>query len=103
MHEQTGSPSIITVQAPHSPFAAAFLGAGEPAVLAQHVEEARHRMRVDVGRRTVQREAHAAMISGVAGTSRRSRPKCRIALTTAGAGPSIGSSPSPLAPNGPPS
>ena len=29
------------------PFAAAFLGAGQPAVLAQHVEQPRHRMRVD--------------------------------------------------------
>jgi hypothetical protein len=34
--------------------------------------------------------------------ARTSSPAWRIAFTTAGAGPSIGSSPSPLAPNGPP-
>ena len=41
-------------------FTAAFLGAGEAALLAQHVEQPRHRMRVDVRGRAVQREAHAA-------------------------------------------
>src|SRR6185295_17839487 len=40
-------------------------------------------------------------LSGVAGISRISNPACRSALTTAGAGPSIGISPTPLAPNGP--
>src|ERR1043166_5789705 len=84
-------------------FAAAFLRAGEAALLAQYVEEPAHWIGVDLGRLSVQREAHAEMISGVAGTSRRSSPKCRSAFTTAGAGPSIGSSPSPLAPKGPPS
>ena len=44
----------------------------------------------------------AAMIrSGVAGTSRTSNPPCLKALTTAAAGPSIGISPTPFAPNGP--
>src|SRR4051812_18580043 len=44
----------------------------------------------------------AVMIrSGVAGIARRSKPACRSALITAGAGPSIGISPTPLAPNGP--
>src|SRR5206468_2413996 len=39
--------------------------------------------------------------SGVAGISRTSMPACRSALMTAGAGPSIGISPTPFAPNGP--
>ena len=41
------------------------------------------------------------IFSGVAGISRRSKPACRSALMTAGAGPSIGISPTPFAPNGP--
>ena len=41
------------------------------------------------------------IFSGVAGISRRSKPACRSALITAGAGPSIGISPTPFAPNGP--
>ena len=40
--------------------------------------------------------------SAVAGMLRTSMPACRIAFTTAGAGPSMGSSPSPFAPKGPP-
>ena len=44
----------------------------------------------------------ASMIrSGVAGTLRMSRPRLRIALTTAGATPSNGISPTPFAPYGP--
>ena len=39
--------------------------------------------------------------SGVAGILRMSYPAWRSALTTAGAGPSIGISPTPFAPNGP--
>ena len=39
--------------------------------------------------------------SGVAGIARTSKPTWRSALTTAGAGPSIGISPTPLAPYGP--
>ena len=39
--------------------------------------------------------------SGVAGIARTSKPAWRRALTTAGAGPSIGISPTPLAPYGP--
>ena len=58
----------------------------------------------------VHREAHAAssssaviIVSGTTGTCRRRTPvACAIALTIAGAGPSIGSSPIPLAPPGPP-
>jgi len=41
------------------------------------------------------------IFSGVAGISRTSTPACLIAFTTAGAGPSIGISPTPFAPNGP--
>src|SRR6185436_13445538 len=83
-------------------FAAAFLGAGQVTVFAQHVEKPRHRVRADISAFAVQREAHAAMIfSGVAGISRTSMPACLMALTTAGAGPSIGISPTPFAPNGP--
>jgi hypothetical protein len=81
---------------------AAFLGAGQMTFLTQHVEQPPQRMRQHVGPFSVQREAHAAMtFSGVAGISRTSTPACRIALTTAGAGPSIGISPTPFAPNGP--
>src|SRR5262249_16162343 len=81
--------------------AAPFLGPGEPAVLAQHVEKTRQRVRVDAPRRAVQREAHASSFSGVAGIARTSKPAWRSALITAGAGPSIGISPTPFAPNGP--
>ena len=45
--------------------------------------------------------AAAMIVSGVAGISRTSKPACRSALITAGAGPSIGISPTPFAPNGP--
>src|SRR5262249_40702842 len=86
--------------------ATAFLGSGEAAVFAQHVEQPRHGMRVDFGGGAVEGELHAGWVaassSGVAGISRRSKPIWRRALTIAGAGPSIGSSPRPLAPNGPP-
>ena len=82
--------------------AAALLGAGQPQVLAQHVEQALHGRRADVAWLSVDGQPHAAMTrSGVAGISRTSSPRCRMALITAGAGPSMGSSPSPLAPNGP--
>ena len=40
------------------PFAAPFLGAGERAVLAQHVEETLHRVGVQATRRAVQGESH---------------------------------------------
>src|SRR5207244_3369509 len=43
----------------------------------------------------------AMTFSGVAGISLTSKPACRSALMTAGAGPSIGISPTPFAPNGP--
>ena len=41
------------------------------------------------------------ILSGVAGISAMVTPACRSALITAGAGPSIGISPTPFAPNGP--
>src|SRR5687767_13792266 len=41
------------------------------------------------------------ILSGVAGISDTTNPACLSALMTAGAGPSIGISPTPLAPNGP--
>src|SRR5262249_44045765 len=82
-------------------FPAPFFSAGEMTVCPQHVQQSRHRMRAHVGAFAVQREAHAMIFSGVAGISRTSTPACRIAFTTAGAGPSIGISPTPFAPNGP--
>src|SRR5512142_1438148 len=71
-------------------FAASFFRSRELALLADHVQEPRHGMRVDVGDDAVQRESHTTS------------PSWRMAFTTAGAGPSTGSSPRPLAPNGPP-
>ena len=84
--------------------AASFLGAREPALLPQHVEQPGHRRDVHVDLAGVQAEAHAAslIVSGSAGIERTSIPRCRMAFTTAGAGPSMGSSPRPFAPNGPP-
>src|SRR6185295_1640275 len=84
--------------------AASLLGPREPALLPQHVEQPRHRRDVHVDLAGVQAEAHAAslIVSGSAGIERTSIPRCRMAFTTAGAGPSMGSSPRPLAPNGPP-
>src|SRR5262245_36471122 len=84
--------------------AAPFLGPRERARFPQHVEQPRHRRDVHRDLVPVQVEAHAASItcSGSAGMFRASMPRWRIAFTMAGAGPSIGSSPSPLAPKGPP-
>src|SRR5262249_5603816 len=89
-------------------FAASFFRSRELTLFAQHVEEALHRMRIDSHGPAVQREAHheatrsaRMMRSGVAGISRTSKPACLRALIAAGAGPSIGISPTPLAPNGP--
>ena len=45
-------------------FAAAFLGAGEPAVLAQHVEQPLHRRARRPAARAVQREAHHRRAAG---------------------------------------
>src|SRR5512142_1738196 len=83
-------------------FAASFFRSRELALLADYVQEPRHGMRVDVGDNTVQRESHATRRSGMAGISHTSNPSWRMAFTTAGAGPSTGSSPRPLAPDGPP-
>ena len=54
--------------------AASLLRARESAFVAEHVEQARHRMRLDFVRVTVQRELHWAISSGIAGISRTSRP-----------------------------
>src|SRR5829696_9103839 len=88
-------------------FTATLFRSREHALLAQYVEKPRGRMRGDLRSLTVQLESgHIAgqveSVSGIAGISRRSSPMLRNAFTTAGAGPSIGSSPSPFAPNGPP-
>src|SRR5205814_2636006 len=114
--------------------AAALLGAREPAILTQHVEQALERVHVQLARLAVELESHGNSwrrrdsprspgagcdrarvnaaagasrgardsASGVAGMARTSRPAWRMAFTTAGAGPSMGNSPRPLAPNGPP-
>src|SRR5262249_8448902 len=54
------------------PFSAPFLRAGEPAVLAQDVEQPLQGVRVEPPTGAVQREAHAISFSGVAGIARRS-------------------------------
>src|SRR5262249_39492218 len=82
-------------------FSASFLRPRETAVLPEHAEKACRGMRMEAARRPVKREATATSFSGVGGTARRSSPGWRSALTTAGAGPSIGISPTPFAPNGP--
>ncbi len=102
--------------------AAAFLGAGEAEVLAQHVEEAAHAGHGDLARLAVDGEAEgradaasarlregghawaasaARMRSGVAGSSVTQTPTASwMASMTAGATTSMGSSPTPLAPCG---
>src|SRR2546421_4418267 len=82
-------------------FAAAFFRSRQPEVLAKDIEQPRHRVGVDTDAAPVQRELHAISFSGVAGISRRSYPAWRSALITAGAGASIGISPTPFAPKGP--
>ena len=99
------------------PFAAAFLGAGEIELAAQHVEQPRpsgcpsrrllgavdaavhlRSSSSDTRRPPMQRHQR----SGVSGSRVGSMPvACATALKMAGAGPSIGSSPMPLAPPGP--
>lgn len=83
--------------------AASFLGPRQLAVKAQRVEKTRHWRRVHLDVAAVHAEMHAAswMRSGVAGICLMSSPRWRIAFTMAGAGPSIGISPTPLAPKGP--
>ncbi len=92
--------------------AAAFLGPGQGEVLAKHVEQAPHPGAGVRARLAVDGEAdpHAAasfpralaIRSGVIGSASTKRAvACRTAAATAGAGKSIGSSPTPLAPNGP--
>src|SRR5262249_30411450 len=97
------------------PFPASFLGAGELALVAQHVEQALHGRNLHPMRLAVDREpegdlAHAALaarsarkiFSGRTGILSMRMPMAwAIADTTAGAGTSMGSSPTPLAPNGP--
>src|ERR1041385_6990936 len=92
--------------------AAALLGAGQPQVLAQHVEQPLPRRRLDRAQLAVdlERELHgvpqrgraAAMASGEIGSASNAVPSASsTALATAAAGPSIGISPTPLAPLGP--
>ena len=84
------------------PFTASFLRSRQPNILAQHVQQPLERMHVDIDALAINRQMHAAItVSGVAGRVVTSIPRWRIALTSAGAGPSIGSSPTPFAPNGP--
>src|SRR6185369_12443238 len=85
-------------------FAATFLRPRQAALLAQDVEQPGHGMdprKIETDAPAVQRELHDISFSGVAGISRTSKPACRSAFATAGAGPSIGISPTPFAPNGP--
>jgi len=84
-------------------FATPFLGSGQLALHSQYIEETSHRWRVHLDGPPVYTETHAAsaMRSGVAGIARMSSPRWRMAFTIAGAGPSIGISPTPFAPNGP--
>src|SRR5262249_20605174 len=95
-------------------FAASFFGPGQLQVFAQHIEQSRHRFRVDARARAVHRHsdfrAHDALViasittSGVAGMRVIRAPTASsIAFKIAGAGPSIGTSPIPFAPEGPPS
>ena len=80
-----------------------FLRSGKLALHSEYIEETSHRWRVHLDVPPVHTETHAAsaMRSGVAGIARTSRPRWRMAFTIAGAGPSIGISPTPFAPNGP--
>src|SRR5213078_914267 len=92
--------------------AAALLGPGQPQVLAQHVEQPLPRrgldrapLAVDLERElhgSLQRGRVAAIASGEIGSSSNATPSASsTALATAAAGPSIGISPTPLAPLGP--
>src|SRR5262249_36572415 len=87
--------------------AATLLGAGEREVLAKHIEEALEWRPLGAWRLPVQGERELQLDrssaprsrSGVMGSSSTRVPVAwRIAAATAGAGPSIGSSPTPLAP-----
>src|SRR5262249_12310057 len=86
-------------------FAATLFSTRQMAVLTQDVQQPFQRMDVNSRARAIDRERDhrdaRMLFSGVAGISRTSKPAWRIALTIAGAGPSIGISPTPLAPNGP--
>src|SRR5207237_9663326 len=86
--------------------AAAFFRAGEAEIFAQDVEQTFQRRRLETARDPVDGEFHDSTArmtrSGLNGRSGISLPvACNTAPTTAGAGPSIGSSPSPFAPYGP--
>src|SRR4051812_13745625 len=87
-------------------FAAALFRAGEAEVFAEHVEQPLQGRRVEHPLGAVDGEPHdiTARItrSGLNGISAINFPvACNTAPTTAGAGPSIGSSPRPFAPYGP--
>src|SRR5262249_28990198 len=87
--------------------AAALLGASELKVFAQGIEQSLQRRDVDgslvTGDPKLRLHAMALMMrSGVAGTASSRLPVAAwIALRIAAAGPSIGHSPTPLAPKGP--
>src|SRR5690606_13390954 len=95
------------------PLAAALLGAGQPEVLAQDVEQPLPRRDLDLRRAAVDLEPDdhftppawrtaASITSGRIGSESIGRPSASsTAAATAAAGPSIGISPTPLAPCGP--
>ena len=57
-HEQTGCAVDQHRARAALAFAAAFLRTGQAEILAQHIQQTRHRMRVDVNLGAVQSEAH---------------------------------------------
>ena len=84
--------------------AATFLGSGELHLFAQHVQQPGHRIDAGLARNPVDRAAQLNLhnCSGVMGAwSTRKPVACSTAFRMAGAGPSIGSSPIPFAPDGP--
>src|SRR5439155_22372009 len=112
------------------PFAAAFFRPGQRAVFTQDIQQPFHRMNGQSSPTSIHHQRHghqgrgrrahgrcsfvsfvnlcvlgtceaSITFSGVAGMLRTSYPAWRSALMTAGAGPSIGISPTPFAPNGP--
>ena len=123
----TSSPFTSTEHAPHSPSPQPSLVPVRPQLHPQHIEQPRHRMGVHVhdssavdrstpDRATGGASRHGAdsrldaarsivSISDFGRDRDLSRPRApvawAIALAIAGATPSIGSSPMPLAPNGP--
>ena len=111
-HELTGTPSISTVHAPHSPSpqpsfvpvsAQSSRSTSSSRFIGMHVElTARWPLTADQARSSGRAAScDHQRVPGSREWTRTSKPAWRSALTTAGAGPSIGISPTPLAPNGP--